>query len=243
MSTATAHPATELTPCAVIELRQYILKPGQRDRLIDIFERHFIEPQESAGAVVLGHFRDLDATDRFVWLRGFRDMPARRRALEAFYDGEVWRRHREAANETMIDSDNVLLMRPARPGLGFQTLRRRDPAGAEHGSVVMATICSLDAAVPDHLVEFVDQQLGPKLAEAGASLLATLVTEPSENNYPRLPIREGENVLVWFARFPDRDACGSHLSRLGRWQAWDEIGLALHSQSLRLSPARRSRIA
>jgi hypothetical protein len=242
MSTTAARPDGAMH-CPVVELRQYTLKPGRRDVLIDIFERHFIEPQEAAGARILGHFRDLDATDRFVWLRGFRDMPSRKLALEAFYGGEVWGRHREAANETMIDSDNVLLLRPARPGSGFQSGRQRDQGGAEHDSLVVATICSLDAAPPDRLVEFLDQDLRLKLAEADASLLATFVTEPAENNFPRLPVREGENVVVWFARFPDRDAYGSHVSALERWPAWHEVAQGLQRQSLRLLPAKRSQLA
>ena len=64
-------------PPSVLELRQYTLHPGRRDDLIALFEREFIEPQEAAGIAVLGTFRDLDAPDRFVWLRGFADMPAR----------------------------------------------------------------------------------------------------------------------------------------------------------------------
>ena len=34
--------------CPVLELRQYTLKPGQRDVLINLFERHFVESQEAA---------------------------------------------------------------------------------------------------------------------------------------------------------------------------------------------------
>ena len=29
----------------VFELRQYTLRPGQRDRLVELFEREFVEPQ------------------------------------------------------------------------------------------------------------------------------------------------------------------------------------------------------
>lgn len=39
-------------------------------------------------------------------------MDARKAALEAFYYGPVWKRHGPAANATMLDSDNVLLLRP-----------------------------------------------------------------------------------------------------------------------------------
>src|SRR6266568_2073756 len=97
--------------CEVLELRQYTLYPGKRDVLIDLFEREFIESQEALGAQVIGQFRDLDNPDRFVWLRGFRDMDARLDALQSFYDGPVWKAHREEANATMADSSNVLLLR------------------------------------------------------------------------------------------------------------------------------------
>src|ERR1700754_1839876 len=102
-------PPTDRPP--VVELRQYALHPSRRDELIALFDREFVGPQEDAGMTVLGQFRDLDDADRFVWLRGFASMPARAEALAAFYDGPVWRRHREAANATMVDSDNVLLLR------------------------------------------------------------------------------------------------------------------------------------
>ena len=39
---------------------------------------------------VIGTFTDLDRPDRFVWLRGFADMAARRAGLESFYGGPVW---------------------------------------------------------------------------------------------------------------------------------------------------------
>ena len=109
------------TCCPVVELRQYTLKPGMRDVLIDLFEQEFIESQEATGMiVVIGQFRDMDNPDRFVWLRGFADMPRRARALQEFYGGPVWKAHREAANATMIDSDNVLLLRPVSPEAGFE---------------------------------------------------------------------------------------------------------------------------
>src|SRR5260370_5598377 len=103
----------------VVELRQYTLHPGSRDHLIGLFERELIESQEAAGMAVLGQFRDMDDPDRFVWLRGFSDMPARAGALRRFYGGPVWRAHRDEANATMIDSDNVLLLRPVEPRLGL----------------------------------------------------------------------------------------------------------------------------
>src|SRR4030095_16783299 len=65
----------------VVELRQYTLHPGQRDVLIDVFERHFVESEEAEVMHICGTFRDLDNPDRFVWLRSFPDMAARAAAL------------------------------------------------------------------------------------------------------------------------------------------------------------------
>src|SRR5690348_13921027 len=126
MSDANIQPGLELASgqageaySSIIELRQYTLKPGRRDDLIALFEEHFIEGQEQAGAHVLGQFRRRNRPDQFVWLRGFTNMEARRQALQNFYYGPVWREHRDAANDTMIDSDNVLLFKPARPSGRF----------------------------------------------------------------------------------------------------------------------------
>ena len=71
----------------VVELRQYTLRPGQRDVLIDLFDRELVESQEAAGMTIVGQFRDLDDPDRFVWIRGFPSMPSRARALCAFQTG------------------------------------------------------------------------------------------------------------------------------------------------------------
>src|SRR5947207_2217956 len=90
------------TCCPIVELRQYTLHPEKRDFLIDLFDREFIESQEILGMYVIGQFRDLDNPNRFVWLRGFRNMSERVEGLTAFYTGPVWKAHREAANSTMI---------------------------------------------------------------------------------------------------------------------------------------------
>src|SRR5258706_13218426 len=94
----------------IVELRQYTLHSGRRDELIELFEREFIETQETVGIQVIGQFYDLDDPDRFVWLRGFNDMSAREQSLNAFYSGPIWIAHRDAANATMVDSDNVLIL-------------------------------------------------------------------------------------------------------------------------------------
>ncbi len=179
---------------AVVELRQYTLHPGRRDDLITLFEREFVESQQAAGVTLIGLFRDLDDPNRFVWLRGFTDMDQRRAALTAFYEGPVWAAHRDAANATMIDSDDVLLLQP--PPLPAQTaLGEASKPWAGGDRLLTLTVQTLDTAldVPD-----------PR--HPGAEILAAWVTNPAENTFPRLPVREGERVLVWMTAYADEAA-------------------------------------
>jgi hypothetical protein len=226
--------------------------PGKRDVLIDIFEREFIAEQEAVGMAVIDHFRDLDDPDRFVWLRGFPDMPTRARANEAFYTGAVWMKNRDAANATMIDTDNVLLLHPAGPTFGYPTTGDRPPVGAKADApacLVVATICPLDPTMEDDFPAFFARAVAPALMEAGATILAAYASEQSANNYPRLPIREGEHVFVWLARFPDRAAYEDHRAALAQSRRWNgDIAAALAQRLVgtpevrRLVPTARSRM-
>lgn len=196
---AVATPAIAISPAPatfdwpIVELRQYTLRGGRRDELITLFAREFIETQDAVGAHVLATFRDRDDPDRFVWMRGFPTMEARAEALKAFYGGPVWKAHRNAANATILDSDNVLLLRPARPGGGFQA---RAPGEA------LAFIHYLDDALVPPFAAFFDSHIRPRAEAAGARVLAAFATETSANTFPQLPVREKDRVFVWFARTP-----------------------------------------
>ncbi|MFC6657325.1 NIPSNAP family protein [Roseibium salinum] len=136
----------DFAPAGVIELRRYRLQPGTRETLIKLFDREFIEPQEEAGMRVIAQFRDLDDPDCFVWLRGFEDMEKRRKALGTFYAGPVWARHKHEANGTMVNSDNVLLLRPASAQATLFPVRKTRPprtAGGDRTGLVIATIAYL----------------------------------------------------------------------------------------------------
>jgi NIPSNAP len=176
----------------VIELRQYELRPGRRDELIELFDRELVEPQEECGMRVIAQFRDLDRPDWFVWLRGFADMAQRTEALGCFYHGPVWAQHRDAANATMIDSDNVLLLRPA----------------PSH-----APVWEPDQGLG--LVEIVVRAQSAAVDGADDSLLAVLETEPAPNGFPALPVREGEQVVVTVAGFADEAQHASYRERAG----------------------------
>jgi hypothetical protein len=204
----------------VVELRQYTLHPGQREVLVELFDARLIESQEAVGISVIGQFRDLDRPDRFVWLRGFDDMKVRARSLAEFYGGPVWRANSAEANATMVDTDDVLLLRPVGPGSTF----RLNDATRSNGAAgfVEATILHLDGADQAAAVRGLEQEVAPVIAESGGTLLGYFVTEPAENTFPRLPVREGEDVLVWFAGFAER-----------------RNGAARREAAMRLAPKRR----
>src|SRR5262249_13559813 len=206
--------ANESRCCAVLELRQYTLKPDQRNTLVNLFDRHFIESQEAAGMTVVGQFRDRGRSDRFVWLRGFSDMESRRTALAAFYEGPVWAAHRVDANNTMVDSDDVLLLRPARPDLAFRGSESLDKASEGKPVTVLAGIYQLAQAIDEKIVARFERQVVPALQSNGIHLEGVFVTEPAPNTYPKLPVREGEHVLVWIGTFDRQDAASGWLERL-----------------------------
>ena len=222
----------DMTVSPVVELRQYTLHPGKRDALIAPFEREFVESQEDVGMTLIGQFRDLDDPDHFVWLRGFPDMEARRRSLEAVYGGSVWRAHRGAANATMVDSDNVLLLKPLDEASGFTLGDRalRDASGPGVGQVV-GGVHALGGP-HDPLPERFRRETAPALRDAGAVSVAMLVIDNSPNTFPRLPVREGEQGLVWFAAFADPAAADRAL----------DLFTDQSVQRLRLQPTARSRL-
>lgn len=238
----------------MIELRQYTLHPGRRDELIALFDREFVEPQEEAGMVLLGQFRDLDDPDRFVWLRGFADMATRQQSLTAFYGGPVWAAYRDQANATMVDSDDVLLLRPVPGGAPFavRSVERPPVGAAAPDRLVVATIWFFPPpketdTVQHEGIDLVRDELVPVLGETGPSPLAVLVTEAAENTFPRLPVRTGENVVVVLTSYVDDAAYRQHLADLQAHRTVREKILPALAriqseapQVLRLAPTGRS---
>ncbi|MDB5907352.1 MAG: hypothetical protein JWP34_1466 [Massilia sp.] len=237
--------------CPIVELRQYTLYQGKRDELISLFEEHFIESQEEAGMRIAGQFRDLDDADRFVWVRGFADMESRHEALTRFYYGLVWQAHRIAANATLEDNDNVLLLHPAAPGSGFvldPLVRPAKGVATADGKLIVATIYYLEQ---EKLAEFAaafGRDFVPLIEQRGGRVVAQYVSEKSKNTFERLPVREDDNVFVWFAAFDDAQAYHKHLQVLASDERWRAM-LSAHAaimlrtqETLLLRPTQRSLI-
>ena len=214
----------------LVELRRYTLHPGTRDEMIRTFERELMEGQEAAGMRLLGQFRDLDDPDAFVWLRGFRDMGSRSRALSDFYTGPVWKAHRDPVNATMISSDDVLLLRPYGADghlLAMAATRPPREASTPPGGLVVAT--TYPVADPEAAAARFTAEVG------AGGVVGRFVTDPTPNTYPRLPVREDASVFVTFARFADAGAY-----ERGAAADWAPADLTGPVRVARLAPTARS---
>ena len=220
----------------VVELRRYTLRPGALPDLLELFETHLVAAQEEQGMLVGGVFEDVEQPDRFVWWRAFTDLESRHRALVGFYGGAVWAEHSRRANATMIDSDDVLMLRhtaPPRPGPPARSLT------TVHDDAVAVLICrgpdvrDAEARLTAETRRWLESVLGVEVA--------TWRTEPAPNSFPGLPVRT-EPAFVYAATFADaaeRDAALTALRAEPGWTRWLKETTSEHSwelEILRLRP-------
>ena len=90
-----------------------------------------------------------------------------------------------------------------------------------------ATICYFDSPPKNEFFVFFKGTLLPILVRYGAPCLATFVTESSPNNYPRLAVREGEYVFVWFSLFTNGTSYENHIRALEESSDWLKIQVQL----------------
>jgi hypothetical protein len=161
-------------------------------------------------------------------------------ALESFYGGPVWAAHRIAANATMLETNGVLLLRPARPELAFRLddatrATRSDGRGAV---TVLAGVHQMPQPVDAQTVARFERQVAPLLQGHGVRLEGVFITEPSPNTFTKLPVREGEHVLVWFGTIARDQLAQSPVDRLASLVTLDNQPATL----LELEPTPRSRL-
>jgi hypothetical protein len=101
----------------------------------------------------------------------------------------------------------------------------------------------LKGPAEEDLLTLARDRITSVLRAGGADVLGWYVTEPCANNFPRLPVREGEQVLVSLAMFADDDAQQSFATG-STWQRdiAPELSRFLVDtpRSLRLRPTARS---
>ena len=188
----------------VIELRNYVLRPGSRERFTHLFESNFMESQNVLGGYILGEFRLKGEPDHFFWIRGFKDMSARGKMLPAFYHGPVWKQHREEANGMLVNNDNVYLLRPLKPFNSNELIHK--------GIVVLdyyIANCKLG-----RLITLFNDSLLPIQQQNGITHTTLWVSEPAENDFPALPVFQNKDLLVSITLYKNEAEYRSKMRRL-----------------------------
>jgi hypothetical protein len=230
---------------AVIELRRYTIKAGERQNFADYFESFFPEAFEQIGAIAFGQFLERRDSSRFTWIRGFHTLADRAAVNGAFYDGPLWKEHRATMNGILEDSDDVLLLRPLEPGSAIPVLPAVDPVRPPRGArgIVAAQIFAVKPGAVD---TFAREARGTFAGYhgAGAREAGVLVTLDVPNNCPRLPIRTDGPFLVWLGIFED-DRALERAHSLADGSAIELAGTGLLRSApewVVLEPTRRSRL-
>jgi hypothetical protein len=230
----------------VIEFRRYTIKAGEREHFARYFESYFPEAIQQVGGIAFGQFFERADPCRFTWIRGFHDMDGRASANGALYGGPLWKEHRDTMNQLMLDSDNVLLLRPLSPERGIPVLPTVDPVYEPKGAqgVIVAQIF----AVKRNGIEAFARQAETAFNEyrsAGAREAGVLITLDVPNNFPKLPFRTDGSFLVWLGVLKDDKALETRFRALANRSAESlSAGGLLRgtTELVVMDPAHRSRL-
>ena len=191
----------------VIEFRRYTVAPGEREHFTRYFDTYFPEAFEQLGAMVFGQFHERADANHFTWLRGFKDINARPIVNSAFYYGPLWKEHRVKVNAILPDSDNVMLLRPARVDSGVTVLPAVDPVTEPDGAhgIVVAQVFPVDKGGEDAFAARAGSEFA-HYATPGVHPAGVLVSLDVPNNFPQLPIRSDGPWVVWLGVVRDERA-------------------------------------
>jgi NIPSNAP len=246
MTTKATDHVKHLQDFQVIEFRRYTIKQGEREHFAEYFESYFPEAFQQMGAIVFGQFFERKNAVGFTWMRGFKNNDARAIVNSAFYYGPLWREHASTMNSLMVDSDNVLLLRPLSPGRGIAVLPAVDPIKEENGAqgVVVAQIFAVKPNSVDAFVQKA-QATFESYRAAGAREAGVLATLDVPNNFPQLPVRTDGPYLVWLGIVKDNQALESFFIPLAArsTESLSTTGLLRNAPELViLDPTDRSRL-
>ncbi len=196
--------ASSLGEFTVFEFRRYTLHSGTRANFTKYFDTYFPDVIEQVGAVVAGEFLDRNHPDMFTWIRGFHTLDDRATANAALYKGPVWQQHRDLMNGMIVDSDDVLLLRPLSAERPVTILPAVDPVN-EPGGARGVVVAEIFAVKPGEVEQFANiaEPLFAKYRAAGAHEAGVFVTLDVPNNYPKLPVRTDGPFLVWVGLVKD----------------------------------------
>lgn len=179
----------------VLEVRNYLLKPNLADTFSDFFHSKFVEPMHELGGHTLGEFKIENSNDRFVWFRGFKNMETRIKFLNDFYcESIVWKENGKAANEMMINSDNVYLLKPLYKSSNLKTNKGI--------TVIDFYICN---STIEQTIKLFDVEYIPFLKTIDVTDISFWVSEMKENDFPRLPVFQDKNLLATITHYENQN--------------------------------------
>ena len=93
------------------ELRQYHIRPGQRDNWVKCMEEEIIPFQVKMGMVILGSFVGEEDESVYVWIRRFESEAERKRLYDAVYQRDYGKNEISTRVPTMIDREQINVTR------------------------------------------------------------------------------------------------------------------------------------
>jgi hypothetical protein len=193
----------------VLELRNYLLKPNMTDTFSSYFNNHFVKPMNELGGYTLGQFKikGVGGYDRFVWMRGFTNMGTRVKFLNDFYiNSPVWKEFGPGANNMMINSDNVYLLRPLNNNKSSKEQSKGINSNAlktDEGVIVVDFyICN---STLDKAINLFNSSYIPFLKTLDIYNITLWVSEMLENDFPRLPVFQDKNILLTITTYKDEN--------------------------------------
>jgi NIPSNAP len=96
---------------AFYELRQYRMRPGQRDAWVKLMEEEIVPFQTSKGMVIAAMFCGEEDKDLFVWLRRFESEEEREQLYDAVYQSDTWKNDIGPRVGDLIDREQIKVTR------------------------------------------------------------------------------------------------------------------------------------
>jgi hypothetical protein len=98
-------------PAMFFELRQYHVRPGQRENWVKCMEEEIIPFQVKMGMVILGSFVGEEDESIYVWIRRFESEAERKRLYDAVYQSDYWKNEISPKVPTLIDREQIRVTR------------------------------------------------------------------------------------------------------------------------------------
>jgi hypothetical protein len=111
MEARRVQPRSESEAGMFFELRQYHIRPGQRDAWVKCMEEEIIPFQVKMGMVILGSFVGEEDENVYVWIRRFENEQERKRLYDAVYQSDYWKNEIAPKVPTLIDREQIKVTR------------------------------------------------------------------------------------------------------------------------------------